>query len=194
MTEIWLVRHGATDWNLQGRYQGQADIPLNSVGLEQARAMADKLATENIVAIYSSSLQRARQTAQALADRVGLPVHTDPRLQEVSLGKWEGQLFTDIHQRFPELIAERRANPIYFRPPDGETVAEVVERAVAAVNEIASAHPEGPVVIVSHGLTLATLICLARQHSLRQSFDMLPPNAIPEKIEWSLERQPIQLK
>lgn len=194
MTEIWLVRHGATDWNLQGRYQGQADIPLNSVGLEQARAMADKLATENIVAIYSSSLQRARQTAQALADRVGLPVHTDPRLQEVSLGKWEGQLFTDIHQRFPELIAERRANPIYFRPPDGETVAEVVERAVAAVNEIASAHPEGPVVIVSHGLTLATLICLARQQSLRQSFDMLPPNATPEKIEWSLERQPVQLK
>lgn len=194
MTELWLARHGATDWNMEGRYQGQADIPLNPIGLEQARTMADRLAAENIVAIYSSPLLRARQTAQMLADKVGLPVQIDPRLQEVSLGQWEGKLFTDVQQKFPEAIAERRINPIYFRPPGGETVAEVVERAVAAVDEIVSAYPQGPVVIVSHGLTLATLICLARHYSLRQVFDLLPPNAIPEKIEWSLERQPVQLK
>lgn len=192
MTELWLVRHGATDWNLQGRYQGQIDVPLNPTGLEQAQALAQKLAGKKFAAIYCSHLERARQTAQALADRLNLAVKIDPRLQEVSLGDWEGELFDDIAQNYPEHIAERRSNPVHSRPPGGESVAEVAARMAQAADDIARAHPEGPVIIVSHGLALATLICLARQIPLNQAFKLIPENAAPEVIEWPSPPQAAQ--
>jgi alpha-ribazole phosphatase/probable phosphoglycerate mutase len=119
-----------------------------------------------------------------LADRLNLTVKVDPRLQEVSLGDWEGELFDDIAQNYPEHIAERRANPVHSRPPGGESVAEVAARMAQAANDITRAHPEEPVIIVSHGLALATLICLARQIPLSQVFKLIPENATPEVIDW----------
>ena len=96
MTEIWIVRHGQTDWNVEGRYQGQADRPLNAVGLAQAQQAAEQLRGRDFAAIYSSDLQRARVTAEIIAGQLGLPVQVDRRLREVNQGEWEGLLTADI--------------------------------------------------------------------------------------------------
>ncbi len=90
MTTLLLVRHGETDWNRDGRWQGGSDTSLNDVGREQARALADEL-DGNISTVYSSDLARARETAEIVVANIGLPVQIDPRLRERGFGSWEGE-------------------------------------------------------------------------------------------------------
>ena len=96
MTRLCLIRHGQTDWNIQGRIQGQTDIPLNETGRTQAYVLAKLLKNEEFAAIFSSDLDRAKETAAILAASFCLPVTVEPRLREVNQGEWEGQLVTDI--------------------------------------------------------------------------------------------------
>lgn len=185
MTELWLVRHGQTDWNLESRFQGWSDIPLNNTGLTQAQILAESLAGEHFAAIYASPLQRARQTAAALAAPLNLPVQIEPDLVESSHGDWEGMLFEDIKANYPELLAARRQNPLHHRPPGkAETIAEVAARMTRAADKISRRHPEARVLIASHGLSLAALICQARQISLQEVFNHIPRNMQVEKIFW----------
>jgi len=185
MTEFWLVRHGQTDWNVGGRWQGKSDTMLNDTGIAQAQALAKILDGQSFAAIYASPLQRAYQTAQVLAEQLHLPVKTDADLVEASHGDWEGMLWTDIKTQFPELLAQRKADPINTRPPgDGETVMEVARRMTAAANRIAERHPSERVLITSHGLALAALICTARNIALTQVFNHIPKNMQVEKITW----------
>jgi broad specificity phosphatase PhoE len=179
-----LARHGVTDWNLAGRYQGQADPPLNEAGRRQARALAEQLAGEPIRAIYSSDLQRAYDTAQAAAERLGLPVTVEPRLREVNQGEWEGMLHPDILARYPEAWAERERDPLHSRSPGGESVFEVSARVWSAAADIARAHPDGLVLIVSHGLALACLYCKAHGLPVEQARNHIPPNATPLRVNW----------
>ena len=102
MTTILLVRHGETDWNLERRWQGHIDRPLNDVGRAQARALADRLDSEPFAAVYSSDLARARETAEIVAAAHGLPVHLDPRLREADVGEWSGLTADEIERRYPE--------------------------------------------------------------------------------------------
>lgn len=97
MTRLILVRHGETDWNVEGRYQGHSDVPLNARGRAQAARLAEALRGSDIRAIYSSDLARARETAEALAHATRLAVQHDPRLREIDQGDWEGMLFLEIH-------------------------------------------------------------------------------------------------
>jgi broad specificity phosphatase PhoE len=90
VTTLLLVRHGETDWNAEGRLQGHTDMPLNDLGRRQARALADELAGDGIEAVYSSDLARASETAEIVAERLGLPVGLDPDLREKDWGTWEG--------------------------------------------------------------------------------------------------------
>ncbi len=183
-TELWLVRHGQTDWNLQGRYQGNTDLALNETGLAQAVALAEVIEGERIQAIYSSDLQRAFVTAQAVAKKFHLPIHPEPRLREVRLGEWEGMLFPDIKAQYAENWAEREADPLYARPIGGESVYDVAQRAWPAVDEIAARHHPGPVLVVAHGLVLATLICGASNRSLSHTYQNIPDNAAITVIQW----------
>lgn len=109
MTEILLIRHGETDWNRVRRMQGHIDIGLNSHGRLQAQALAKALVAEPPAAIYASDLQRARDTAQAVADIHGMSVHIEVALRERCYGAFEGLRYDDISQHFPEAFAQWRA-------------------------------------------------------------------------------------
>lgn len=184
MTKLWLVRHGQTDWNVEARYQGQTDVPLNATGVEQAQALAAEFADQNFDAIFSSPLQRARLTAEIIAAGLFLPVRTDDRLIEIHQGQWEGEIYYDLLERFPNEMRARREDPYRFRPPEGESAAEVAARASQAADEIYHLYPHGNVIVVSHALTLATLYCQANQIPLNEIYDHLPHNAHPEVVEW----------
>lgn len=185
MTTLVLIRHGETDWNREGRYQGQSDVPLNETGRRQAAAAARSLDGATLEAVYTSDLQRARDTAQAVAAASGAPLVEDPRLREVDQGEWEGQLFEDIRVRDAARVAARRRDPLGVPPPGGETVLELRARALAALDEIVRRHPAGRVAIVSHGLTLALIKTHLADAPIESVWDRIPPNAEPE--EWTLE-------
>jgi broad specificity phosphatase PhoE len=143
VTTILLARHGETDWNAERRVQGHTDRPLNEAGIAQARSLADELAGERIDAVYASDLARALDTARAVAEPRGLPVVPVHDLRERSFGTWEGLLDEEILDRFPEA----------HNGPwgDDETPEELDERVVDALTDIAARHPEGQVLVVSHG-------------------------------------------
>ena len=185
MTRLILIRHAETDWNVEGRWQGQADPPLNAVGRAQAEGLAAGLAGQRFEAIYSSDLQRACETAEIVAASLGLTVTPDARLREIHQGVWEGLLATDVEARYPNELAARRSDPIGGRAPGGESVAEVAARVWAAADDIARRHPLGPVIIISHGLALATLLCRTRGIGLERARELIPENAKPETIEWT---------
>lgn len=184
MTAWVLVRHGATDWNRDGRYQGQADPPLNAEGRAQAEAVAASLAGRHLEAIYSSDLQRARDTAEAIAGAHGLPVHLDQRLREINQGAWEGMLVGDIAAGYPEAWGAIEDDPLGARAPGGESVLDVARRVLACLADIAADFPHGPIVVVSHGLSLACVLCEARRIPLDQARRHIPPNAVPIDLTW----------
>jgi broad specificity phosphatase PhoE len=184
MTRLCLIRHGQTDWNLEGRYQGQSDTPLNETGRNQARTLARQLEGGSFGAIYSSDLERAKETADVIGSVLRMPVTTDSRLREINQGEWEGQYVDIIRNRYVALWKQRTTDPASVRPPGGETVREVAERVHAALDDIARLHPDGPVLIVSHGLALATIICKVRGIPIGQAYGHIPDNAQPTWVEW----------
>ena len=160
---VVLVRHGVTDWNAQGRFQGQTDIPLNQAGREQAAAMALRLPGRiRPSAIVSSDLGRAVETASALAAACGLEVATDARLREVNVGSWEGLTMDDLADQAPELdLAGLDGEfPDDFRwSPTGETGLEATTRVVAAIREHAEALGAADVLaVVGHGAVLRNAV------------------------------------
>jgi len=146
MTTILLARHGETEWNRIGRYQGWADPPLNDTGREQARLLADQLRSTPVDAVYSSDLRRARETAEILAAPHGVPVVVEPGLREVNVGAWSGLTRAEVERRFPG--GER---------PGGETRKQHAARVLAAAERIARAHPGERILLVSHGGTMRAL-------------------------------------
>ena len=184
MTRLWLVRHGETDWNLEGRFQGQADPPLNANGLAQARQLAGLLAVTSLHALYCSDLRRALLTAQIIGEALSLTPQVDQRLREIRLGEWEGMLPELIKSQYPELWLSRQLDPVHVRPPSGENLLELAERVWPAADQIARGHTGAAVLIVSHGVTLACLICRARSLPLEQVLHLIPDNAHPVQVDW----------
>lgn len=186
MTELWLVRHGQTDWNLTGRWQGQTSHApgLNDTGRAQALTARSQLMDTHFSAIYSSDLLRSRQTAELLAEPLGLTVALEPRLREINLGKWEGMLADEIEAQYPRELAERARDPFHARAPNGESPLEVTERVIMAVNDIAANHPGESVLIVAHGVSLAVIICHLQGFPLDEVYEHVPENAKPYQVEW----------
>ena len=186
MTEFYLIRHGQTDWNLTGRWQGQSpDAPaLNETGCAQALAALDLLPRANFAAIYSSDLLRARQTAELIAEPLNLTVTLEPRLREMNLGVWEGMLSNDIKVQYPREFEEREKNPFDTHAPQGESPRDVARRVIVAVNEIADSHPGGSVIIVSHGIALAVIICQARGIPMDKVYENIPDNITPHRVRY----------
>lgn len=185
MTELWLVRHGQTDWNRAGRFQGQTDIPLNETGLEQAKTLAEKLTSESFEAIYSSDLSRAAQTAEAVAASTNLSIHLDRRLREICQGDWEGMDIYQVIEKYHVDVRQTDKDPTHSRAPGGESIAEVAERMSAAASEIAANFPESKVLMVSHGLACAALYCVVNQIPLSEAHTYIPENATPLVVHWN---------
>ena len=145
MTEIFLIRHGETAWNAERRLQGHLDIPLNEEGERQAAALARALAGETVDLIVSSDLSRAASTARAVAERHGLPLHTDAALRERCFGAFEGLLYDERESHFPEAYAQWRARDRYARYPDGGwragTFADFGRRGVHRVGRMREMRP-----------------------------------------------------
>jgi alpha-ribazole phosphatase len=176
MTHLYLVRHGQTDWNVEGRWQGQADVPLNARGRQQAAQVARALSKLGLVAIYSSDLLRARETADTLAALTGLEVQLDPRLREIHQGQWQGMLVTEIQERYGEAFQRRKDDPLNVAPPGGETVLQVKERVVDAIEDIIQQHPQERVAVVSHGFALAVIQVHYQNRPVTDAWKMIPEN------------------
>ncbi len=158
MTELLLVRHGETDWNRDGRFQGHADPPLNEAGREQAHELARRLEDVHFDVVYTSDLRRAVETAEIIAAGRDMPLTADPGLREIDVGSWSGLTREEIEERFPGSSEH-----------DGESREVHLERVLRTVERIADAHAGERVLIVSHGGSLRTL----RRHALR--VDSVPP-------------------
>ena len=151
MTELILIRHGETDWNVQGRFQGQIDVPLNAMGLRQAALMAERMARERVDVFYCSDLLRTRQTAEPAAARLALGAVPDAALREQHFGVLEGLSFDEVKARHPdELAAWLRHDPDYALP-GGESVRSFHARVLAAVRVLAAQHAGLRLAIVTHG-------------------------------------------
>ncbi len=177
MTTIYLARHGESDWNAANRFQGHSDRPLTDLGREQARALADLVAGENVEAIYASPLSRALETARIVAARTGLAVVEDEGLREVDTGSWSGLSRAEVQERYPEGFERWTSGGAGWE--DGESYEEMAERVLAAVNRIAAAHPGGRVLLVSHGGPIRAIQAAAEGMAINEYRRLRPvePNA-----------------
>ncbi|HXV82094.1 MAG TPA: histidine phosphatase family protein [Candidatus Binatia bacterium] len=158
--QILLVRHGATDWNLQGRCQGVTDLALNEVGVLQAEQMAAVLTKERIHGIYSSHLKRAQQTAHFFSLHHQLPVVIETDVRELDHGELEGLTFAEIKEHYSQFIQKWRTEPAEIQVPGGERLADVARRAWNGLNRIVQRHsPEECVVVVSHNFPILGILC-----------------------------------
>jgi len=153
---IFLVRHGETDWNREGRIMGALPVPLNERGNEQARSLAEALARYPIAALFSSPVARAMQTARYLAERLGLPITEEAGLTELAMGSWEGRYWKELDSDQSRL--SMYSHPLEGRAPGGETLAEVQKRAVAAIENVLVIQNRKPSVFVTHADVIRTIV------------------------------------
>ncbi|WP_291425093.1 histidine phosphatase family protein [Deinococcus sp.] len=162
-TELWVVRHGESTWNVAGRYQGQTDVPLSPMGVLQASALAERLTAQGFAAVYSSDLQRASQTARIVAERLAgrAEVQLDPELREINVGELSGLVVEDIKARYPKYLSALRADPWATRRPGGESMQDLFERCGAAFYELRARHPGERVMVFTHGGVVRVAVGLA---------------------------------
>lgn len=162
VTRLLALRHGESEWNAVGRWQGQEDPPLTEVGLLQAVAAAEQLGTFD--AVWASTLQRAAYTAAIIAEHIGVgPVQTHPGLMEAAFGPWQGLTVAEIETGWPGYLEAHR------RPDGAEDPDAVVERALQAFRDIAAATPGGEVLVVSHAGLIRTVCRSLGEHDVRFS-------------------------
>jgi probable phosphoglycerate mutase len=150
-TQIIIVRHGQTEWNIKGIRQGYLDSPLTARGLAQAKALGQRLSRERFSALYSSDLGRALQTAQEIANVTGHAIVTDVRLRERHLGIFQGLNAEEIAANHAEERRLMRSQGPGYVIPGGESMVQQVERNLACLNELAARHEGEQIVVVTHG-------------------------------------------
>ena len=160
-TTTLLLRHGATELSAERRFSGRDDIALTKEGIRQARLAARRLAAgPGVDVIVTSPLQRARRTAEAVAEATGAPMIVDDDLAEADFGQWQGLSFAEASQRWPDELAAWQASPD-AAPPGGESFAMVALRVLSAMDRLIKAHQHCSAVVVSHVTPIKTVICRA---------------------------------
>jgi len=174
---VYLVRHGQTLWNAEGRHQGKMDSALSALGRSQAALLARALAPVPLAAVYSSPLSRAWETALVIAAPHRLSVAPVAELREISLGAWEGLTEGEITQRFGDVVARRRGDPIGVVPPGGESLAQVQARALRAMREILVGHDDATIAVVAHGAVNKMILLTALDAPLSSYWRIRQDNA-----------------
>jgi len=178
------MRHGQTDWNFQNRYQGQLDIPLNDKGINQAIIAAKKLSGQSFDFLYSSDLLRAVQTAEQLANVINLPIQKDPRLREVNQGQWQGLLISEVFDPLINASSDLNESIEFRHPPGGESISEVADRVWNCLAELAQKHTHQKIILVSHGMAIATALCKFRNIPLWKAKEIIPENCEIVSMKW----------
>lgn len=182
---LLLVRHGESTWNAIGRYQGQQNPPLSERGERQAAAAADALRGTKFDAIVSSPLQRAHQTAHAIAAPHGLPVRTDGRLTEINHGAWEGMPVPEVIARWPELTAQWKTDPTDVQMSGGEHFRAVVTRTRAWLADAQYTEKDATVLAASHDVILRILLADAQGLPLQRIWDFRLDNAAISEVRYT---------
>jgi broad specificity phosphatase PhoE len=159
-TTLILVRHGQTAWNEDERFRGRTDLPLDETGLQQVEAAAHRIAAEyRPVAVFSSPLRRAMQTAEVIARSAGLSVQSHPGLIDLDYGEFAGLSPVEAETRFPGLYRTWLSAPHVVRFPGGESLSSVRERTTDLVHQVMERYPGQQVVLVSHQAVCRVLLC-----------------------------------
>jgi len=178
-----VVRHGETLYNVQSRFTGQSDIPLSALGERQAAALGKRLAAEPLATIAASDLQRARVTAQAIARYHELPVQEDADLREIAFGAWEGSTYDEIMARDADLVQRWLSDPTIYAPPGGETVIQLRDRVVRALERWQTRCPETTILWAVHGGVIEVLLCHLQGVDLKLRWQFRHENASITEIE-----------
>ncbi len=153
------MRHGATEWNLSKRHQGQTDISLSELGRAQAARLCDRLTNVPVDVIYSSDLSRAAETAAISNSELNRPVVLAKELREIAFGHWEGLTYEEIRSRYPEELRHSQEERLDFKPAGGESLRSVDERLAHWASEVGIEQPDTTILVVSHRGALRVLLC-----------------------------------
>ncbi len=159
MLEIILVRHGETEYNASETFRGRADVPLNDTGLRQAQLLGEYLASEKIDVVYSSPLQRAVKTAEAIAAPHKLTVKIVASLDDIDCGQWQGLTLSEVKEKYSEVYQDWLDTPEQVKIPGGESLEDVKRRVLPFVQDAITRCGQGKIVLVSHRAVNKVLIC-----------------------------------
>ena len=157
-TQLLFVRHGQTTLSKSDAFCGVIEVPLTTVGRQQAQQVAERLKREHVDALYCSPQGRARETAEPIASTLGVPIQIRKALHEMDFGEWEGRVQADVALEFPRAMAAWERGSWAVHPPNGEMQQDVIARVVPCIVELSNAHAGQTIVIVSHRTTLRLLI------------------------------------
>lgn len=184
--KIYLIRHGQTDWNLEGKIQGRHDVSLNETGSKQAELLAMGMDKRPVVQIFSSRQKRALETAQAVGRRQHVAVTVIDGLEEVEFGEWEGKTWDEISREYPEEFKVWCTEPAEIVPPGGESRPQIYRRIGNALKEILR-RSRGDIAIISHGAALAYMVSIMLEKELGDHDEIIVKNASISTVEYDRE-------
>lgn len=187
---IILVRHGETEWNSRGRFQGRLDVPLNEVGLLQSEAVGLVLRKERFSAFYSSPLKRALETVRIIRlHHPGVPLSIEPDLMEMNLGHFDGMEGVRWAALYPEFLEIWKKDPAILRMPGGETLQEVQDRALGVLMSIVKRHDPGEKILVcTHNFVILAILCHALRISLNRFREIGQSNGSINRLRYECGR------
>ena len=190
MTKVIFIRHGQTEWNVTGRYQGQSDVKLTEEGRKQAEKLADNFPVAKVDAIYASDLCRAMVTAETIAKKFGLKVQAEPAFRELSFGDWEGLTYQQIVDKWEEAMANFLQHPDILEIPGGESFPAVQQRAMKRLNELIEKHDGQAIVVVAHGAVLRTMLTAALHMPLQYLWSIRQFNTAVNIVRYDADANP----
>jgi len=190
LTKVIFIRHGQTEWNVTGRYQGQSDVKLTEEGKKQAEKLADNFPVAKVDAIYASDLCRAMVTAETIAKKFGLKVQAEPAFRELSFGDWEGLTYQQIVDKWEEAMANFLQHPDILEIPGGESFPAVQQRAMKRLNELIEKHDGQTIVVVAHGAVLRTMLTAALHMPLQYLWSIRQFNTAVNIVRYDSDANP----
>ncbi|MDR3497294.1 MAG: histidine phosphatase family protein [Ancalomicrobiaceae bacterium] len=193
MRKLWLIRHGSVVGDARDRYIGRTDLPMSRDGEVEIERVAAFLSREPLDLVLASDLARSRRTAEILADDRHVPIRVLPALAEIDMGVWEGRLRSDIAHAYPEAWAERGLDIVGFRPPGGESFADLAARVVPVLQDLAEWGTDLNVAIAGHAGVNRTLLCHLLGMPLDGLFRIAQAHGSVSLVEWRRAAAVVQL-